>query len=154
MMKDKFRELPCVDDVRRMIKDEMRHFTKKDIEKKDKKKWCILGVGVIVALVGVIIWVAKRRDKDLEEHYEYFDDLDGDDYDEFDDSIYDSDEEDTIEYVKINDFIKDEDAKDEDVKDEVKVDEVVEEVKEEPKKNTRKSRSKKEEKDKVEDETK
>lgn len=141
MMKDRFREMPCVDDMKRFIKDEVRHITKKDMDKKDEKKWCLVGIGVIVALIGVVIWIAKKRDKDLEEHYEYFDDLDGDDYDEFDDSIYDTDEEDSIEYVKINDFIKDEEPKEEQKADEVDVKDDAKE--EETKKAPKKSKTKK-----------
>lgn len=118
-MKDRFREMPCMDDMKRLIKDEMKHLTKKDMDKKKEKKWCLIGIGVIAVLVGVIVWIAKKRDKDLEEHYEYFDDLDGDDYDEFDDSIYDTDEDDAIEYVKINDFIKDEEIKEDQQAEEV-----------------------------------
>ena len=102
-MREKFRDLPLtVEEVRSIMK------------KEDAKRatWVAVGIGVIAILVGIIIWVAKRREKDLEEHYEYFDDdfdeLD-DDFEEFDESIYD-DGEDKVEYVKINDFMNDEDS--------------------------------------------
>lgn len=100
-MKDRFRDFPLtVEEVRRLMK------------KEDAKRatWIAVGVGVIAVLVGLVIWIAKRRDKDLEEHYEYFDeDFDelDEDFEEFDDSIYDDETEDEeeIEYVKINDFM-------------------------------------------------
>lgn len=98
-MKDRFRDFPLtVEEVRKMMK------------RKDSKRatWFAVGVGVITILVAVVIWVAKRREKDLEEHYEYFDEdfdeLDKD-FDDFDESIYDDEDEEKIEYVQINDFI-------------------------------------------------
>lgn len=142
-MKDKFRELPSMDEIKRYINDEVRHITKKekDLEccKKNEKKWCLIGIGVIVALIGVIIWIAKKRDKDLEEHYEYFDDLDDDDYDEFEDFESDDDDDDSIEYVKINDFMPEEDVE------EVKIEEVKveDEKKDDSKKSTKKSKNNK-----------
>lgn len=116
-MKERFRDFPLtVDEVRRIMrKEESRRAT-----------WCAIGISVIAILVGLIIWIAKKRDKDLSEHYEYFDDdfdeLDDDfdelddDFEEFDDSIYEdeSDEEGHIEYVKIKDFIDDEEVASED----------------------------------------
>ncbi|MBE6021950.1 MAG: hypothetical protein E7231_01800 [Cellulosilyticum sp.] len=105
-MRDRLRDLPLtVEEVRRLMKK----------EEAKRVTWIAVGVSVIAVLVGVIIWIAKKREKELEEHYEYidedfedFDELDGD-FDHFDDSIYD-DEEDQVEYVKINDFINDEEA--------------------------------------------
>ena len=96
-----WKEFPLtIEEVRAMIK------------KEDHKKCTgiAIAIGVIAVLVAVVLWVAKKREKDLEEHYEYFDDdfedLD-ENYDEFDESIYDeeSDDEDEIEYVKIKDFM-------------------------------------------------
>ena len=90
----------------------------RDMMKKEQAKRCSLivaAVGVVAILVGLIVWISKKREKDLEEHYEYFDDdfdaLD-EDFEGFDESIYEDDdeEEEQIEYVKINDFINDEDA--------------------------------------------
>ena len=90
----------------------------RDLMKKEQAKRCgliVAAVGVVAILVGMIIWIGKKREKDLEEHYEYFDDdfdeID-EDYDSFDDSIYEDEEEDEeqSEYVKINDFINDEEA--------------------------------------------
>ena len=102
MMKDRFRDFPLtVEEVRRLMK------------KEDAKRatWLAVGVSVVAILVGLVIWIAKRREKDLEEHYEYFDEdfeeLD-EDLETFDDSIYDeADEEEKVEYVQINDFMKD-----------------------------------------------
>ena len=78
--------------------------------KKDERKkgtGIAIAIGVVAILVAIVVWVAKRREKDLEEHYEYFDDdfdeLD-ENYEEFDESIYEDDEDD-IEYVKIKDFM-------------------------------------------------
>ena len=102
-MKDRFRDFPLtVEEVRRIMKK----------EEAKRATWIAVSVSVIAVLVGIIIWIAKKRDKDLEEHYEYFDDdfdeLD-DEFDSFDDSIYDDEEEEEeqIEYVKINDFLDD-----------------------------------------------
>ncbi|MBP3886663.1 MAG: hypothetical protein J6F30_03255 [Cellulosilyticum sp.] len=98
-MKDRFRDFPLtVEEVRKMMKRE------------DAKRatWFAVGVGVITILVALVIWVAKRREKDLEEHYEYFDeDFDelDEDFDDFDESIYDDEDEEKIEYVQINDFM-------------------------------------------------
>lgn len=98
-MKDRFRDFPLtVEEVRRLMK------------KEDAKRatWMAVGVGVITILIALIIWVAKRREKDLEEHYEYFDeDFDelDEDFEDFDDSIYDDEDEEEIEYVQINDFM-------------------------------------------------
>lgn len=82
----------------------------KDLMKKENSKkiiWISLAIGVIIGLVGVIIWLAKKSCKDIEEHYEYFDDEydeseDYDEYDDFDEEIY---EDDDVEYVKIKDFM-------------------------------------------------
>lgn len=98
----KMKEFPLtLEEVRSMIK------------KEETKKYTILTVSIVVVtiLVGLIIWVAKRREKDLEEHYEYFDD-DFDDldenFDDLDDSIYEdeNEEDEKVEYVTINDFMK------------------------------------------------
>ncbi len=98
-MKMRWNEFPLtVEEVRRLMK------------KDDHKKyaWLAVAISVIAILVGVMIWIMKKREKDLEEHYEYFDDdfdeLD-EHYDEYDDSIYDDEDEDEIEYVKIKDFM-------------------------------------------------
>lgn len=126
MMKDRLRDFPLtVEEVRRLIK------------KEDAKRatWFALGVSVVAILVGLVIWIAKRREKDLEEHYEYFDeDFDelDEDLEDFDDSIYDdADEEEKVEYVQINDFMKD-DSVSNDTKEETES-EVKEEVVEETK---------------------
>lgn len=104
-MKNRIKDFP-------LTVEEVRALMKKDDSK--KYVWFIVGASVIAVLIAVIIWVAKKREKDLEEHYEYFDDdfdeLD-ENFDEFDESIYDDDDEDEqIEYVKIKDFINDEQA--------------------------------------------
>lgn len=92
--------------------DEVKALMKKEENK--RYSLIIAAVGVIALLVGLILWIAKKREKDLEEHYEYFDDdfdeLD-ENYEDFDESIYDDDDdsEEQIEYVKIKDFINEED---------------------------------------------
>lgn len=108
-MKSRMKDFPLtVEEVRALMK------------KEDSKKcaWFVMGASVIVILIALIVWVAKRREKDLEEHYEYFDDdfdeLD-ENFDEFDESIYDDEDEEQIEYVKIKDFINDEEAVTEDL---------------------------------------
>ncbi len=85
--------------------EEVRDLMKKESSK--KAVWITIAVSVILILVGVIIWLAKKSCKDIEEHYEYFDDdydeaEDYDEYDGFDDDIYDDEE---VEYVKIKDFM-------------------------------------------------
>lgn len=91
--------------------EEIRQLMKKEESK--KWTWVAVGVGVITVLTALIVWVAKRREKDFEEHYEYFEDefedLD-ENFDEFDESIYDDEDEEKIEYVKLKDFISDEEA--------------------------------------------
>lgn len=108
-MKNRMKDFPLtVEEVRALIKRE------------DSKRcvWFVIGASVIAVLIALIIWIAKKREKDLEEHYEYFDDdfdeLD-DNFDEFDESIYDDEDEEQIEYVKIKDFINDEEAATEEV---------------------------------------
>lgn len=113
-MKAKMKDFPLtVEDVRRLMKK----------EESKKWTWFAVGAGVITILTVLILWVAKRREKDLEEHYEYFDDdfneLD-ENFDKFDESIYDeehTDEEDEerIEYVKLKDFINNEEPVTEDI---------------------------------------
>ena len=109
-MKRAMREFP-------LTIDEMRALIKKEESK--KYMWLAVATTVVAALVGLIIWISKRREKDLEEHYEYFDDdfdeLD-ENYEDFDESIYDDEEDEDdeqIEYVKINDFLADEENKEE-----------------------------------------
>lgn len=106
-MKARIKDFPLtVEEIRQLMKRE------------ESKKWTYVavGVGVITALIALIVWVAKRREKDFEEHYEYFEDdfedLD-EDFDEFDESIYDDEEK--IEYVKLKDFINDEEEIVEDI---------------------------------------
>lgn len=102
-MKNRMKDFP-------LTLEEVRMLMRKEESK--KCAWFVIGTSVIAVLIALIIWVAKKREKDLEEHYEYFDDdfdeLD-ENFDEFDESIYD-DEEEQIEYVKIKDFMNDEEA--------------------------------------------
>lgn len=98
-MKNRVSEIPfTLEEVRELMRQ----------EKSKRGLWLGIAIGVVLALVGVVIWVARKKEKDLEEHYEYFDDdydeLD-EDYDEFDDSIYDENDDEKVEYVKINDFM-------------------------------------------------
>jgi hypothetical protein len=85
--------------------EEVRDLIKKENSK--KAIWITLAVSVILILVAVVIWLAKKSCKDIEEHYEYFDDDydetdDYDEYDGFDEDIYEDEE---VEYVKIKDFM-------------------------------------------------
>ena len=97
-MKTRWKEFP-------LTVEEVRELMRKDDHKKGT--WIAIAIGVVAILVAVVIWIAKKREKDLEEHYEYFDDdfdeLD-ENYEEFDESIYE-DDDDNIEYVKIKDFM-------------------------------------------------
>ncbi|OOB80264.1 MAG: hypothetical protein BEN19_05835 [Epulopiscium sp. Nuni2H_MBin003] len=69
--------------------------------------WIMLGVGVLVALLGLILYIKSKEDDDIEEYYEYFDeDLD-------DDDMYDDADED-VEYLEIKNF-EDEDSTEESV---------------------------------------
>lgn len=120
-MKKGMREFPVtMDEIRDMMK------------KEEAKRYSVIiaAVGVVAILAGLIIWIGKRREKDLEDHYEYFDDdfdeLD-DHYKHFDDSIYDDEDDDDeqIEYVKIRDFIN-EDEDEEKSSDEEKSEEAPE----------------------------
>ncbi|WP_070000482.1 hypothetical protein [Cellulosilyticum sp. I15G10I2] len=85
--------------------EEVRDLIKK--ENSNKAIWITIAVSVILVLVAIVIWLAKKSCKDIEEHYEYFDDdydeaEDYEDFDEYDDSIYEDEE---VEYVKIKDFM-------------------------------------------------
>lgn len=97
-MKIRWKEFP-------LTVEEVRELMRKDDRKKGA--WIAVAIGVVAVLVAIVIWIAKKREKDLEEHYEYFDDdfdeLD-ENYEEFDESIYEDDDDD-IEYVKIKDFM-------------------------------------------------
>ena len=106
-MKNRMKDFP-------LTLEEVRMLMKKEESK--KCAWFVIGTSVIAILIALIIWVAKKREKDLEEHYEYFDDdfdeLD-ENFDDFDESIYDDEEQ--VEYVKIKDFMNDEEAVTEEV---------------------------------------
>ena len=97
-MKTRWKEFP-------LTVEEVRELMRKDDRKKGA--WIAVAIGVVAVLVAIVIWIAKKREKDLEEHYEYvdddFDELD-ENYEEFDESIYEDDDDD-IEYVKIKDFM-------------------------------------------------
>ena len=104
-MKTRWKEFP-------LTVEEVRELMRKDDRKKGA--WIAVAIGVVAVLVAIVIWIAKKREKDLEEHYEYFDDdfdeLD-ENYEEFDESIYEDDDDD-IEYVKIKEIMNyDEDEK-------------------------------------------
>jgi len=97
-MKTRMKEFP-------LTFEEVKELMKKDNSK--KAIWITLAVSVILILVAVVIWLAKKSCKDIEEHYEYFDDdyEEADDFDEyegFDEDIY---EDEDVEYVKIKDFM-------------------------------------------------
>ena len=97
-MKTRIKEFP-------LTLEEVRDLLKKENSK--KFIWITLAVSVILVLAGVVIWLAKKNCKDIEEHYEYFDDDtdetdDYDEYEDFDEEIYDDED---VEYVKIKDFM-------------------------------------------------
>lgn len=127
-MRERFRDFPLtIEEVKCMMKK----------EEAKKAKWAIIGVSVIAVLIGLIVWLAKKREKDLDNEYEYIDDdfeeLD-DELEDFDESIYEDDEDDDkqVEYVKINDFMKEEDeaeAKEEETKEEADTDQTEKEDK-------------------------
>ena len=125
-MRDRFRDFPLtIEEVRCMMKK----------EEAKKAKWIAIGVSAIAALIGLIIWIAKKREKDLDDECEYIDDdfeeLD-DEFEDFDESIYDDEDEEQVEYVKINDFMKEEDeleAKEEEEQKEADADETEKEDK-------------------------
>ncbi len=101
-MRNAWREMPItVGEVKELIKDNNR---------KNSKGAIIAVFSVVAVLIGIVIWVAQKREKDLEEHYEYFDDEFDDldeNYDEFDESIYDDEDDDItsdVEYVNIKDL--------------------------------------------------
>lgn len=102
-MRDKNKEFPLtIEDVRELMKRK---------KQKDQSKGIGIGiaVGVLAVLVAVIIWVAKRNCKDINEHYEYFDDEeDVEEFDSLDDTMYDDEEDnEQIEYVNLKEFIDD-----------------------------------------------
>lgn len=113
-MRSAWREIP-------LTVDEVKELIKKD-KHKSNTGVILAVVGVVAALVGIVIWIAKKREKDLEEHYEFFDedfdDLD-ENYDEFDETIYDDDDEnEESHYVQIKDFMNKDEAKETDTEDE------------------------------------
>ena len=90
--------------------EEVREFMRQE----KAKRGMLFGVvvGVVLALVAVVLWVAHRKSKDLEEHYEYFDDdfedeFDDEDFENLDEDIYGDEDasQEGIEYVKIKDFM-------------------------------------------------
>ena len=109
--------------------EEVREFMRQE----KAKKGMLFGIviGVVLALVAVVLWVANRKSRDLEEHYEYFDeDLEDEVFDNFDEDIYDDESASSegVGYVKIKDFMDytDDVAQESDEKAN-KADEVVEE---------------------------
>lgn len=72
-----------------------------------------LGLAVIAALVGLVLWIRSKNDEDIEEYYEYFDD---EMEEEFDEDLYGNedledlqaldgvDEDNDVEYVEIKHF--------------------------------------------------
>lgn len=90
--------------------EEVREFMGK--EKSKRGMLCGIVVGVILALVAIVLWVAHNKSKDLEEHYEYFDDefedeFDENEFDDLDEDLYGDEDASTegVEYVKIKDFM-------------------------------------------------
>lgn len=74
-------------------------------QKSNKGLWIGIGIAVIAALVGLILWIKSKNDEDIEEYYEYFDDeLE----DELEDDLYGEDELDDVEYFQIKNFDEDE----------------------------------------------
>ncbi|MGL4736325.1 MAG: hypothetical protein ACRCW2_02610 [Cellulosilyticaceae bacterium] len=93
----------------RMIK-EVKHMYGKKNQKSNTGLWIGIGIAVIAALVGLILWIKSKNDEDIEEYYEYFDDeLE----DELEDDLYGEDDLDDVEYFQIKNFDEDEAEDDE-----------------------------------------
>lgn len=84
---------------------------------KSNKGWIIgLGIAVVAALVGLVLWLRSKNDEDIEEYYEYFDDEMEDELEDDDlygigealDSEDDEDDEEEVGYVQIKNFESDE----------------------------------------------
>lgn len=82
----------------------------KKTQKSNKGLWIGIGIAVVAALVGLILWIKSKNDEDIEEYYEYFDDeLE----DELEDDLYGEDDLDDVEYFQIKNFDEDEEENDE-----------------------------------------
>jgi hypothetical protein len=66
--------------------------------------WVGIAVAIVAGVVGVVLWLRSKKEDDLDEYYQYFEDeLD----EEVEDDLYGEDEED-VEYVELKNFKADE----------------------------------------------
>lgn len=106
-------------ELEKIIKEVKSRMNYKEPQKSNKG-WIIgIGVAVIAALIGLVLWLRTKNDEDIEEYYEYFDDEMEDELE--DDELYgllqeedeeDEEEDENIGYVSIKNF-SDEDEEDE-----------------------------------------
>ncbi|MGL6174804.1 MAG: hypothetical protein ACRC1P_09405 [Cellulosilyticaceae bacterium] len=108
-------------ELEKIIKEVKSRMNYKEPQKSNKG-WIIgIGVAVIAALIGLVLWIRTKNDEDIEEYYEYFDDEMEDELE--DDELYgllqedeDDEDEEDIGYVSIKNFSdEDEDEEDEEI---------------------------------------
>ncbi len=68
-------------------------------DKSNKGLWIGIGIAIVAALVGLVLWLKSKNDEYIEEYYEYFDD----DLTDDEEDLYNEDEDD-IAYVEIKHF--------------------------------------------------
>lgn len=71
--------------------DEVRGLMRKK-DKQSKWIWIGVGVSVVCSLIAISLWICNKRERDMEDYFEYFDDED------FDDAEFEYDEEDLDDY--------------------------------------------------------
>ena len=99
-MKRWMRDMPLtMDEVRGLM-------NKKD--KQSKWLWIGIGVSIVCSLVAISMWICNKRERDMEDYFEYFDDEDFDDDFDYDDDL---DEDYEVEHVEI--IVEDEEDEDE-----------------------------------------
>ena len=95
--------------------DEVRGLLNNKKDKQSKWIWIGVGVSVVCSLVAISLWICNKRERDMEDYFEYFDDEDFDDADfEYDEDL---DEDYEVEHVEII-IDKDEELEDEEVEEE------------------------------------
>ncbi|HHX61388.1 MAG TPA: hypothetical protein GX707_11860 [Epulopiscium sp.] len=83
--------------------DEVKGFMRKK-DKQSKWIWVGVGVSVVCSLIAISLWVYNKRQRDMEDYFEYFDDEDFDDADfEYDEDLEDYE----VEHVEV--IVPDED---------------------------------------------
>lgn len=101
-----------------------RMYQYKEPQKSNKGLMIGLGLAVIAALVGVVLWIRSKNDEDIEEYYEYFDDEMEEELE--DEDLYgieelEDEEDEEVEYVKIKNFTEEDLA---DLEDEIEDNEI------------------------------